>query len=132
MRRPSITDLFSALVVAAAGTYVCAAAAGFHYTGNVSVTTTWGTGAAGSARNGTLAKEYVYCTVTGTTAALTAACFAQNAAGTSVSCSTSNANLVEVVKKMSSDSYVQFNFTPSDRQCQNIQVFSGSDYEPKK
>jgi hypothetical protein len=131
MNRHILSGLWSALVVAVAATYVGAAVAGFRYTSGVSVTSSWATGAAGSARNSSSTKEYLYCTLTGTTSSLTAQCLAGTSAGASATCTTTNPYLVQVVQKMSSDSYVQFNFNASTGQCNSIMVASGSDYAPK-
>jgi hypothetical protein len=84
-------------------------------------------GSMGSARNSTDTHQNMYCY---TNTSGYGYCMATDASGTSVGCSTSNANMLATIRSLNSDSYLQF-FYDGGGYCTSILVGTGSHYEAK-
>jgi hypothetical protein len=87
-------------------------------------------GMLGSARNSADAVQHIGCYTNALTASVTTFCQARNSAGTSVSCSTTSANLVNVVQGMTGDSHLWFSWNAAGT-CTEIDVYNVSQSPPK-
>jgi hypothetical protein len=87
-------------------------------------------GSLGAARNTADAVQHIGCYTNAFPASVTTFCQARNAAGTSVSCSTSSANLVAVVRGMTGDSHLWFSWDAAGT-CTEIDVYNVSQTPPK-
>ncbi|RKG83187.1 hypothetical protein D7W79_00665 [Corallococcus exercitus] len=85
-------------------------------------------GSMGSVRNSSDTTQSLYCS---SSSAGYGSCIATNASGVSVSCLTTNANLLAVIRSVNSDSYVQVTYD-STGNCTSILVGTGSNHEPKQ
>jgi hypothetical protein len=124
--------LFVVLALVAAPTGV--AMAGYKYSLPVSISDTSKTayGVMGSARNSSDTAQYIGCNVsTFAGSAPSTTCSAVNSAGTSRSCTTYDAKIVEVAKAISGESYIRFYWNTSG-ECTQLTVAHFSQYEPKK
>jgi len=88
----------------------------------------YGNGAVGSARASADASQYISCYATYASSP-GAFCVARDAAGTTVSCFTSDPNKVAIVSAMTSYSYVYFSFDATGT-CTQILVSNSSYYPP--
>ena len=134
MSKPAIWKkaLFVVLALVAAPTGV--ALAGFKYTLTVGISDTSKTayGVTGSVRNSSDVNQSIGCTVsTFAGAAPSATCSAVNSANTSRSCTTYDAQIVDVAKSITGDSYIRFYWNTSG-ECTQLTVAHYSHYEPKK
>lgn len=120
--------LGAALIAVLSGT----AYAGLKSTIPVSINTANRTasGALGSARNSADVVQHIGCYTYAMPASVTTFCQARDAAGTSVSCSTTAANLVQVVRGMSGDSHLWFSWNAAGT-CTEIDLFNVSQAAPK-
>ncbi len=88
-------------------------------------------GAMGSARNSSNSTERLYCSInSSSTGSVYGTCHARNAAGTSVSCTTTNSTLLDTIRAIGSDSYLSIIYDTSGA-CSAIRLYQGSMYAPK-
>jgi hypothetical protein len=116
-----------------------AALAGYKATSEVVVssTTTGMTamGSVGSARNSADSTQYIGCQVSTnnvSSGSVTVQCFARNAAGTYLSCVTTDPNYVSAAQAIDSDSYIRFSTESSSSNCTYLLVVDSSYYAPKQ
>jgi hypothetical protein len=83
-------------------------------------------GALGVVRNTANTVEYIGCWTNGNGVA---DCFAKDAAGNAVECSTSTAGIVAAIRAMNSDSLISVG--SSNGTCTSVSVFTRSEYAPK-
>jgi len=101
--------------------------AGTKGTYNVYVGTTSFYGALGTARNSVDANQQIGCWSYSSGSGY---CYGKNSAGTSASCSTSDAAMLTSIKSIKGDSYIRVNF--SSGACTNVFVSNFSSFEPKQ
>jgi hypothetical protein len=87
-------------------------------------------GSLGSVRNTADAVQHIGCYTNAFAASVTTFCQARNAAGTSISCSTTSANLVNVVHGLTGDSHLWFSWNAAGT-CTEIDVYNVSQTPPK-
>ena len=88
-------------------------------------------GSLGNARNSTDINQYIGCKTTASnTGAEDATCWAQNAAGTYVTCRTTAPRLVDIARSLNGDSYLEFAWDAAS-QCTWMIVENDSWYAPK-
>lgn len=88
-------------------------------------------GSLGSARNSADTKQKIGCTTWAfANGTATVYCFATDAAGTTVNCSSSASALVNVVRGLNGDGYLYFNFDASNK-CDEIDVDNRSHHPTK-
>jgi hypothetical protein len=87
-------------------------------------------GALGAVRNSASPTEFIGCKVTASSSGSSVSCSAQDAAGATFSCSSSNANLVNAALAISGDSWLSVN-RDSTSTCTLISVENSSIHEPK-
>jgi hypothetical protein len=108
-----------------------AASAGYHCVSPVGVDTTnrmaWGSMA--TARTSANAVEYIQCEVYGLAGAASAsvACIARNASGVQGYCSSTDPVMLDVIRAINDNSYLQFNWDASNR-CTNLYLYNSSCY----
>lgn len=96
-----------------------------------SSTTRAAQGAIGAARNSTDSVQAIGChLVSSNGGAVQGGCYAYNASNQYAGCSTTDWDLLEVIKAMSPSAYVQF-YARSDGSCETIRSYNDS-YEPPK
>jgi hypothetical protein len=103
----------------------------------ISSTTTGMTamGSMGSARNSADATQYIGCQLSTnnvSSGVVTVQCFARNAAGTYLSCLTTDPNYVSAAQAIDGDSYIRFNTESSGSTCTYLLVLDTSYYAPKQ
>ena len=74
--------------------------------------------------------EQISCTVSTNTSSASVSCFARNSEGLTVSCLSTDPDLVAAARSLSSDSYLIFRWN-DEGQCTNITVRQGSASRPK-
>ncbi|MCO7225003.1 hypothetical protein [Pleionea sp. CnH1-48] len=101
--------------------------AGFtnHYQINVSSTTAYGSMI--GARNSSDSTQYIVCSYVGFSSNPYGICSARNSAGTSKSCTTTQAHHVEQIRGLSNESYLYFQWD-SNGKCTYIYSSTGSMY----
>jgi hypothetical protein len=92
-----------------------------------SATKPFATGDLAAVRNSVDTVQYLYCQTSGTNGL----CAARNSAGVSHSCSTTDPNLLAVMRALNGDSYLVFAWN-SDGTCKTIVVQNDSRYAPKQ
>jgi hypothetical protein len=97
-----------------------------------------GYGILGATRNSANAIEYIGCGITAFPAATyvgapktSATCLAQDANGVSVSCTTTDANLMNVIQGLKGDSYLAFVYNAPTGLCTQITIYNDSWNPPK-
>lgn len=108
--------------------------AGLKQTWSVGVDTSYreAYGQFGSARNSADSTQYISCAVANyPTGSNIVFCNARNAAGTSGSCSSTAAELVNAARSITADSYLYFTWDATNT-CNYIYVANGSHYAPKQ
>ena len=128
--------LAALLAVTAGITHAFVAKAGAKARYAVAVNTTTGvfSGSAGTARNSADANQYVYCGLAAGPGILIGLCAAHDASATTqtVTCTTTNSDIIGPIRAMSSDSYVRVTWDPSSGSCTSVSVTNGSNYDPKE
>ncbi len=108
------------------------ARAGLKETGDNYVYTdgsTYAEGSVGDARASSDGNQYIGCTIdTYSTGVPVVGCFARNAAGTGIGCSTTNANFVAVAAGITANSYLAFD--ASSGTCTFLEVADYSYFTP--
>jgi hypothetical protein len=92
-------------------------------------------GSMGSARSSADSNQYIGCQVSTnnvSSGAVTVQCFARNAAGTYLSCVTTDPNYVNAAQAIDGDSYIRFNTESSGSNCTYLLVLDSSYYAPKQ
>lgn len=115
-----------------------AARAGEHWINDddaVRLTTSGGNftaeGSLSLAHNSTDNSQYIYCSITGTAATYSGACYARNAAGTTKSCTFgTTANFFWIVIGISEDSFIHFEGANGGT-CTSMTLYKSSAYAPK-
>jgi hypothetical protein len=126
--KKSVIGLFVTLLVGgAAGTV----AAGYKLESEVKVTATSASGSIGSARNSADTKQYIQCSISGTSSSKTVSCAASDSAGNFFSC-TGNSNadhLAAAVAAIGSNSKVIV-YGTNGGACTQIISYNGSQHKP--
>jgi hypothetical protein len=98
---------------------------------NINTTSRTVEGSMGTVRNTADNVQRVYCrTFADATYGESMRCYATNAAGTTVTCGSSNATLIRSVQAAGDESFVAFSWDASGT-CQTFDVLKGSHLEPK-
>jgi len=87
-------------------------------------------GSLGAVRNSSSPTEFIGCRVIGTNSGTSVNCSAQDSAGATFDCSSSNANIVDTARAISGDSWVSLN-RDSTGTCTLIYVENSSTHMPK-
>jgi hypothetical protein len=128
-RRSVIRSLFLLAAMLVAST----AAAGYRWYYPVTISGNNVAGSLGSARNSGNSNEYIGCAVYGSSTRAYAICYAQDAAGTTVSCYADPVlapSIVTTVGTLNGDGFLSFSWDASGN-CTKVNVSSRSYYEPK-
>ncbi len=125
------TWLGAGILVAGVGLLISQGAlAGQKTTANVIITNTATahefSGSQGSARNSADALQRIYCSIDH----ISGFCLARNSAGAVASCSTSNPDIMAVIRGINGDSYLFVRHDGAGT-CTSVSVNSGSYYAPK-
>ena len=107
------------------------AQAGYRYNYNVVVSDTYVSGPIGGARNSADTLQSIGCYSTASATHRYAVCSAQDATGRGKSCSTFDANLIQVAQSLTSDSVVAFGWDATGT-CTYITAMTYSQYQPKQ
>lgn len=124
------------LVIAGACLWTASAYAGRKYNTQVTVwspsaTTRAAQGAIGAARNSADTVQAIGCHLVSLGGgAVSGGCYAYNASGQYAGCSTTDYDLLEVIKAMWSSAYIQF-YARSDGTCETIRTYNDSYEAPK-
>ncbi len=98
---------------------------------NIDLANRRASGSLGGARNSIDAVQFLGCVTTGNTnGAQTATCWAQNAAGTYISCLTTSPVLIDMARSLNGDSVLQFHWDATG-QCTYLYIENDSYYAPK-
>ncbi|NTX01472.1 hypothetical protein [Myxococcus sp. CA040A] len=84
----------------------------------------------GSTRNSADFVQYIVCQVIANASGISGSCAARAAAGTYVTCQTTNQYMLEVIKSISDSSFVGFKWDENGG-CTEVFVNHGSSYVPK-
>ncbi len=127
----------AALFLAIATTGAAQAGAKFSYEVRVDPVEKYATGAVGSARNSSDARQEIYCRVvvdSQVTAGSYVACGARDAAGVRAYCQSKRVEFARAAQAVNSDSEIFFKWKTvagSENECVYIDVANGSPYAPK-
>ncbi|AKJ08085.1 hypothetical protein ATI61_107519 [Archangium gephyra] len=88
-------------------------------------------GAVGSVRNSADGTQYISCRLYTSGTGNAVSCYANDAAGTFVSCTATAANYVTVMSAITSASHIQFSYDANGN-CTELQVSTSSEWEPPK
>jgi hypothetical protein len=121
---------FAALAALALVAVAGATRAGWRAGGTLSLSSTSASGALGNIRNSSNSTEYAACSISSNGGARSAFCLFVDSAGVGKSCSTSDADLVNTIGTMVSDStfYITFNASGA---CTSVAVSNSSYAAPK-
>ncbi len=98
-----------------------------------SASTTWVSGTIGSARNSANTNETIGCALyaySNVSAPSSIQCYARNAAGTYISCTSTAPALVNAMSAITSDSYITF-VVDTSGSCTHVYINNSSYFEPK-
>ncbi len=112
--------------------FTTASYAGYKYTHEVMIYDTGVrvnvTGALGSVRNSSDSTQNLYCFVNDTLGY----CLAEDSAGNTAECSTTDPGHIRQLQGMNGDSYIYFSYPTGSPYCDNINLLKGSMFEPKQ
>jgi len=91
----------------------------------------YASGQFGNARASSNTVERLYCSSTALSGYGYASCYARNAAGVAVSCLTDDPQMVELIRSVSGDSELYFEWDPATGRCTQVMVRNGSQFAPK-
>jgi hypothetical protein len=119
-------------VAAVAGLFVAhTATAGYKANYNVGITSSVMYGAFGTARNSSDTSQYLMCEVLGySDGSKLGYCGARTASGTTASCTTTVAGIIDVIQSLDSDSSVNVYYDSSGK-CTTVAAYNASYYPPK-
>jgi len=98
----------------------------------IDLTNHFAEGAMGSARNSLDTAQQLSCAVSTYYGVSSGFCYAQDAQGQNVICWFDEPAYVETLHALSSDSFIHFEWSPTDNHCTWISTQTGSWAEPKK
>ena len=91
----------------------------------INTTTRIANGNLGAARNTADAVQYIGCYTNALTGSVSMVCYARDAAGVTVSCNSTSANLLNVVHGLNGDSHLWFSWNTSGA-CTEVDVYNVS------